>query len=86
MSQGPNGSETRWSDDSQWFWNGTEWIPASQASNPPPPPKSPPVQNVDRGIGRNVALFGVNPKAKMFEFHVDPNLRSHLTWRHKSFD
>jgi uncharacterized protein YbjQ (UPF0145 family) len=28
----------------------------------------------DPGIGRNVALFGGNPKAKMFEFHVDPSL------------
>ena len=65
-----NDSQPSWSDDRQWYWNGKGWVPASQAPTPPPP--GAPSQAVDRGIGRNVALFAPNPKAKMFEFHVDP--------------
>ena len=63
-------TEPKWSDDRKWYWNGKEWIPADEA--PAPPPAS--AQSTDRGIGRNVALFAPNPKAKMFEFHVDPSL------------
>lgn len=71
MAEGTNDLEPKWSDDRQWYWNGKEWIPASKAPSPAPP-ASP--QNIDRGIGRNVALFSPNTKAKMFEFHVDPTL------------
>lgn len=63
-------TDPKWSDDGKWYWNGKEWIPANQA--PGPSPTSAP--SVDRGMGRNVALFAPNPKAKMFEFHVDPSL------------
>jgi uncharacterized protein YbjQ (UPF0145 family) len=64
-------NEPKWSDDRQWYWNGKDWVPASQAPTSPPPVST---QPVDRGIGRNVSLFSPNPKAKMFEFHVDPSL------------
>ena len=38
----PVGLEPRFSDDRQWYWNGSAWIPASQAPAPPPPPGSAP--------------------------------------------
>jgi len=34
MSDGPSGLEPRFSDDRQWYWNGTAWIPAAQAPVP----------------------------------------------------
>jgi hypothetical protein len=47
MVSGPSGLEPRFSDDRQWYWNGTAWIPASQAPVPPPPPTTaPPPQTV----------------------------------------
>ncbi len=41
MAQGPGGLEPRFSDDRQWYWNGSAWVPASQAPTPPPPPSNP---------------------------------------------
>jgi hypothetical protein len=32
-----SGLEPRFSDDRQWWWDGTQWVPASQAPVPPPP-------------------------------------------------
>src|SRR5260370_1962333 len=29
-----SGAEPRFSDDRQWWWTGTEWVPASQAPQP----------------------------------------------------
>ncbi len=40
MAQGPSGLEPRFSDDRQWYWNGSAWVPAAQAPVPPPPPSS----------------------------------------------
>jgi len=34
--------DPRWSPDRIWWWDGTRWIPASQAPVPPPPPLVPP--------------------------------------------
>ena len=39
---GPVGLEPRFSDDRQWYWNGSAWIPALQAPIPPPAPGAPP--------------------------------------------
>lgn len=42
MAQGPTGAGPQWSADRQWYWTGTEWIPAPAAPPPPPPqPQSP---------------------------------------------
>lgn len=30
-----------WSPDRMWWWNGTQWVPASQAPMPPPPAAPP---------------------------------------------
>lgn len=35
--------EPRFSDDHQWWWDGTQWVPAGQAPIPPPPPTQAPV-------------------------------------------
>lgn len=32
---------TRFSDDRQWWWTGSAWVPASQAPTPPGPPVTP---------------------------------------------
>jgi hypothetical protein len=37
----PTGASPRFSDDRQWWWTGTEWIPASQAPEPPSVPSTP---------------------------------------------
>lgn len=31
--------QQHFSDDRLWWWNGTDWVPASQAPAPPPPPQ-----------------------------------------------
>jgi hypothetical protein len=36
------GLEPRFSDDKQWYWNGSAWIPAYEAPVVPPPPTTPP--------------------------------------------
>ena len=39
-----SGAGTRFSDDRQWWWTGSAWVPASQAPTPPgPPPTSLPL-------------------------------------------
>src|SRR5260221_7229901 len=41
MAEGQSGQAPRFSDDRQWWWTGTEWVPASQAPEQPPTPASP---------------------------------------------
>ena len=38
-----------YSDDGYWMWNGTEWIPATQAQN------AVPAQQIDQSVVTNVA-------------------------------
>lgn len=46
MSSDPGGAEPQWSQDRAWYWDGSKWVPASQAPEPPPagitPPPPPP--------------------------------------------
>lgn len=43
MTATGSGREPRFSDDRQWWWDGTQWLPASKAPVPPPPPTQAPV-------------------------------------------
>ena len=46
-----------YSDDGFWMWNGTEWIPATQAQN------AVPAQQIDQSVVTNVATeVGVQPE------------------------
>ena len=46
-----------YSDDGYWMWNGTEWIPATQAQN------AVPAQQIDQSVVTNVATeVGVQPE------------------------
>ena len=46
-----------YSDDGYWMWNGTEWIPATQAQN------AVPEQQIDQSVVTNVATeVGVQPE------------------------
>jgi hypothetical protein len=38
LQQPPNSVIDYWSPDRQWWWNGSQWVPAAQAPVPPPPP------------------------------------------------
>ena len=38
-----------YSDDGYWMWNGTEWIPATQAQN------AVPAQQIDQSVVTNIA-------------------------------
>jgi hypothetical protein len=47
MSDSGQSASPRFSDDKQWWWTGSEWVPANEAPNPPPqaparPPGIPP--------------------------------------------
>jgi hypothetical protein len=41
MSEPPEGTEPQWSADRQWWWTGSEWVPASQGPSPAAPPHIP---------------------------------------------
>lgn len=43
MTDTAAGREPRFSDDRSSWWDGTQWLPASQAPIPPPPPTQAPI-------------------------------------------
>jgi hypothetical protein len=60
MAEGPSGPGPRFSDDRQWYWNGSAWIPASQA--PVPPPGPPPVGPAFAAPQAGVAAMAMPPR------------------------
>jgi hypothetical protein len=56
------GREPKFSDDREWWWDGTHWLPANQAPVPPPPPTQAPVESP--GPGSPVLGPPMPPSAK----------------------
>jgi len=56
VAEGPSGLQPRLSDDGQWWWTGSEWVPASQTPIPPPPPPMPYIEPRRPGIPNAVVI------------------------------
>lgn len=66
MTDTGSGREPRFSDDRQWWWDGTQWIPASQAPVPPPPPiwapVAPPAPSSPVSVPQALPSLGLEPR------------------------
>lgn len=63
MTATGSGREPRFSDDREWWWDGTQWLPASKAPVPPPPPTQAPVAPPAPSSPASVRALPASPKS-----------------------